>query len=391
MKILHVIASLSTRYGGPSKACFEMAHAVANLGHEVSIYTTNIDGKKRANVPLYKPVTNHNVKIEYYPIQFPHFWGTSVPLLKALRRKLNCFDIAHVHSLYLFPNWAAYHECKRQGVPYIIRPHGSLDPYIYHRHRRRKKIMELLFQNSGIKNASLIHATTEEEKQIARQFTFERPYSVVPIGLNLSEYSNLPSAGKFKSKSPKIDNRTVILFLGRINFIKGLDILAKAFGKIVQIRKNTHLVIAGPDNDGYLEKVKRWLFSVNAINQTTFTGMLDGQDKLAVLRDADIFVLPSYSENFGISVVEAMACGIPVVISNKVNIWREVKASGAGLVGSCDESIFAEMMLSLIDNPEQAKKMGEKGKALVKKRFQWNLIGCELESVYKKVLSFANE
>jgi len=387
MKILHVIANLAPRYGGPPKACFEMARAVANLGHAVSIYTTNQDGPFELNVPTDQPVFKDGVEIRHFPVQHPRFWGFSFPLARALRKTNGEIDVVHIHSLYLFHNMIAAHYCRKYNIPYLIRPHGTLDPYIYKRHRLRKTVMELLFERRNIKRAVAMHFTTEEEKNLAEPYIFQTPGIVVPHGLDLSEYESMPEQGMFRNQYPETIGKKVVLFFGRLNFKKGMDILVHAFAQVAQVRDDVHLVLAGPDNEGFGGKVRAWLKDDEILDRATFTGMLLGKDKLAVLQDADMFVLPSYTENFGISVVEAMACGLPVLISDKVNIWREVTASGAGKVASCEADRFAEMMLKLLDNPEAGKQMGENGRALVKKRYQWSSVALALENVYRSIVS----
>ena len=386
MKILHVIANLAPRYGGPSKACFEMARAVARLGHTVSIYTTNQDGPTELDVPTDQPVVRDGVEIRYFPIQHPRFLGFSVPLALALREAIREYDIVHIHSLYLFHNLVAAHYCRKHGIPYIIRPHGTLDPFLYRRHRLRKRIVELLFENKNIKQAAAIHFTTEDEKKLAEPYIFQRPGIVVPLGLELDDYENLPAPGVFRARYPETQGKKLILFFGRLNFKKGLDILARAFGELARARDDVHLVIAGPDNDGFGEQVRAWLNEERVLERTTFTGMLQGEDKLAVLHDADMFVLPSYSENFGISVIEAMACGLPVIISDKVNLWREVEAGGAGKVVPCRVDRLRKAMLELLENPKATEQMGECGKVLVKEHFQWDTIGKVLEDVYGSIV-----
>ena len=388
MKILHVIANLAPRYGGPPKACFEMASAVAGLGHAVSIYTTNQDGPVELDVPVGQPVFKDGVEIRYFPIQHPRFWGFSIPLAQALRKTIRDYDIVHIHSLYLFHNMVAANYCRKYNIPYLICSHGTLDPYIYKRHRLRKSIMEFLFERRNIRNAAAIHFITEEEKEIAAPYICGTPGIVVPLGLNLSEYENLPDRGTFRSMHPETRDKKIVLFFGRLNFKKGLDILAQAFGRVAKKRDDVCLVLAGPDNEGFGDKVRLWLNKEGVLARAIFTGMLLGKDKLAVLQDADMFVLPSYSENFGISVVEAMACGLSVIISDKVNIWREVKESGAGKVAPCDADRFAEIILELLDNPEMARQMGEKGKALVKERYQWSKVALAMEGrVYRSIIS----
>jgi glycosyltransferase involved in cell wall biosynthesis len=387
MKILHVIANLAPRYGGPSKACVEMAQAVARLGHNVTIYTTNQDGPTELDVPIDHSVFRENIEIRFFPIQKPRFWGTSMPMALALRQKIQEVDLVHIHSLYLFYNLVAAHYCRIYGTPYLVRPHGMLDPFIYYRHRFRKKIMELLFENRNIKQAAAIHFTTDEEKQLAEPYLFKTRGIVIPHGLYLAEYENLPALDTFKNCYPETKGKKIILFFGRINFKKGLDILVQAFAKVVQRHDEAYLVIAGPDDDGLGEKVRADLKNAGILDRTIFTGMLQGKHKLAVLQDAEMFVLPSYSENFGISVVEAMASGLPVIISNKVNIWREVEKGQAGLVAPCNVEQFAKMMENLLDNPEKAKQLGQNGKTLVTEKFQWPSVAFALEQAYQKIIS----
>ena len=382
MKILHVIANLAPRYGGPYKACWEMARAVAQLGHRVSIYTTNQDGPGILPVPTDRPVWREGVEVRYFPIQPPRFWSASWPLARALRQEIKGVDLVHVHNLYLFHDLVTGYYCRAHGVPYLIQPHGALDPFIHRRHRGRKRFMEWGFQNRNIRKASAILFTTAAERELAAPFTFGTPGVVVPLGMDLDEFRGMPEPGSFRRRYPEIGDKPIILFFGRVNFKKGLDILAKAFGAVARRRQDVHLVIAGPDNEGWGARVRTWLGEEGVLGRTTFTGMLLGPDKLAVLRDASMFVLPSYSENFGLAVIEAMAAGLPIIISDKVNIWREVESAGAGKVVPCEAGKLTEAILDLLDKPEMARQMGQKGQVLVRDEFQWPDIAVRLQETY---------
>jgi glycosyltransferase involved in cell wall biosynthesis len=382
MKILHVIAFMAPRYGGPFKACWEMARAVAQLGHRVSIYTTNQDGPGVLPVPTDRPVWREGVEMRYFPIQSPRFWGASWPLARALRQEIKGFDLVHVHSLYFFHDLVSGRYCRIFGVPYLIQPHGSLDPFIYYHHRWRKRFMEWGFQNRAIRKASAMMFTTAEERELAAPFTFGTPGVVVPLGIGADEFAVMPEPGSFRRRHPEIGDKRIILFFGRVNFKKGLDILAKAFGAVARRRQDVHLVIAGPDNEGWGARVRTWLSEEGVLGRTTFTGMLLGPDKLAVLRDASLFVLPSYTENFGLAVIEAMAAGLPIIISDKVNIWREVESAGAGKVVPCEAGKFTAAILDLLDKPELARQMGQKGQALVRDEFHWPDIAVRLQETY---------
>jgi glycosyltransferase involved in cell wall biosynthesis len=175
-----------------------------------------------------------------------------------------------------------------------------------------------------------------------------------------------------------------VLFLSRLNFKKGLDLLIPAFARAAKHHPDLHLVIAGPD-DGMQAQAQGWIAAEKIDGRATFTGMLDHPAKLAAFRDATMFVLPSYSENFGIAVVEAMACGVPVATTDRVNIWREIEAAGAGLIAPPEIEAVARQIETLAGDPAAAAQMGSKGKALAADKFSWARIACDLETVYRSL------
>jgi glycosyltransferase involved in cell wall biosynthesis len=387
VKILHVIASLAPRYGGPSKACLELCRELSRRGEQVAIYTTNIDGNGRMNVPLGTPLYRDGVEILYFPVQVLRYYKFSPSLARALKAAIQEYDLVEISSLYLFPSTVAAHYCRRYGVPYLIRPHGTLDPYLFRHHRGRKWVYERLFEWRNLNRAAAIHFTTVEERELARPLGLKAPGVVAPIGVNLRDYAYAPPDGTFLAAHPETRDKKIILFLSRLNFKKGLDLLAKAFGRLVRQRDDVHLVLAGPDDEGYGAKVRKWLEAEGVLGKYTFTGMLLGADKLSALCNADVFVLPSYTENFGIAVVEAMALRLPVVISNKVNTWREVAGARAGLVVNCDAQEVSKALLTLLDDPTMRREMGQQGRRLVEERFSWEIVGKQMVQVYRKILS----
>jgi glycosyltransferase involved in cell wall biosynthesis len=380
LRILHVIGDLAPFSGGPAKAGFEMARAVARLGHEVAIYTTDFGQPPEAP----REQLRDGVRLRFFPLAAPRIWLASWAMRAALQRDLPGFNLLHIHSLYLFHDWAAGGLALRLRKPYIVRPHGTLDPYIFQRRRLKKILFDLWFQNRVLARAAAIHYTAEEEMRLASPFVHGAPGVVIPNGLDPADYARLPARGSFRKQHPEIGDRRILLFLGRINFKKGLDILAASVGRLA--REDLHLVIAGPDG-GYLAETKRFVAAAGIESRTSFVGMLQGEAKLGAFVDASLFLLPSYSENFGISVIEAMACGLPVVISENVNIWREVVADGAGLAAPCDAADFASRIAELIDDPARLARMGEAGRASVAKRYDWASIGKRLEAVYAAIVA----
>jgi len=385
MRILQVIASLAPRYGGPPKACFELSRELARRGHDLAIYTTTIDGDGDLTVPLAEPQRIEGVQIRSFPVQWPRGYVFSPPLARALKVAIPQYDLVHIHSLYLFSSLAAAHYCQRFGVPYLVQPHGSLDPYLYRRHRGRKRIYEFLVERRNLNRAAAIHFATEEERELTRPLRLEAPGIVAPVGLNLAEYGDAVP-GAFAKAWPQTRGRSLILFLGRLNFKKGLDLLARAFGQVARQRDDVGLVLAGPDDGGHGASVRRWLATEGVLDKTTFTEMLLGAEKLSAFRAADVFVLPSYSENFGISVIEAMACEVPVVVSNKVNIWREVIEARAGLVVDCDAGALGDALVTLLGDPARRKAMGRQGRRLVEARFTWEAVGERMTGAYRQIV-----
>lgn len=383
INILHVIASIGARTGGPAKAALDMAHAVAALGHEVAIYTTDRDLEPDERARLAQGRGN-GVDLRIFPQHFPTLFGTSFPLARALPEAIARADVVHLHSLYLFHTWITARLCRRLGKPYLLRPHGTLDPFLWKRHRARKALLEVLFQNRALREAAALHYTAEEEMRLAAPYAHGAHGVVVPNGLDLAQYADLPPPGDFRTQHPEIGNRRIVLFLSRLNFKKGLDLLIPAFAHAARRFDDLHLVIAGPD-DGMKAQAESWVAGEGVGGRATFVGMLDHAAKLAAFRDAAMFVLPSYSENFGIAIVEAMACGVPVAVSDRVNIWREIEAAGAGLIAPPTVADVARQIETLATDPAKAAAMGERGRTLVAEKFSWGRIARELESVYRSL------
>jgi glycosyltransferase involved in cell wall biosynthesis len=264
-----------------------------------------------------------------------------------------------------------------------------LDPYIRNRHRGRKRLMEALFQNDALRQAAAIHYTSEVERDISRPFDGGAPAHIVPLGVKLDGFDALPPAEGFHARFPETRGRRILLFLSRLHFKKGLDLLIPAFAQLAAQDASVHLVIAGPD-DGMLGQCQAWARRDGVPERVTFTGMLQGEDKLAAFAAASAFVLPSYSENFGIAVVEAMAAGLPVVISDQVNIWREVQAGGGALVVRCDEQKLTMALAAVLRDRALAADMARKARATVQRLYRWESVAVALEAMYAQVVTQRN-
>jgi glycosyltransferase involved in cell wall biosynthesis len=363
-----------------------MAREAIRRGAEAEIYTTNADLKGTLDVPLRMPIETGGVNVTYFPVDASHYYKISLGLALALRSIIPTMDLVDIHSLYQFPSTAAAYYARRCGVPYIIRPHGSLDPYLFRRHRLRKKLYELGVERRNLAAAARIHFTSEEEMALACESGISFKPVVVPLGVDLDD-TIVDTTGKgFRARWPEVSGCKTLLFFGRINFKKGFEILVPAFARLARERRDVHLMIAGPDSNGFQRQVREWVSREGVPDRVTFTGMIEGSEKALALAGTTMFVLPSYGENFGIAVVEAMAAGLPVIISKRVNIWREIVAAGAGLATEPDVDEFTAAIRRVLDAPDAASRMGEAGRDLYQRSFTWESAGAKLMELYAKVI-----
>ncbi len=385
MRILHVIANLDLQLGGPSLACIEMARAVAAAGHEVAVYTTDWSVEGRLGDVGEAPLVRDGVTYRYFPHRWHDGFVWSWPLARALRRDAGRFDLLHVHSLYLFHSWAGPWAARAAGVPYLLRPHGTLDASVWPRRRRLKSVVEALFQNRAIEQAAALHYTSEDERRLAQPYARGRPSLVVPLGLTTADYAELPAPGGLRAAHPELGGRPVLLFLGRLDAKKGLDLLIPAFARLTAAGADLQLVLAGPDR-GARPEAERLVAEHGLAGRVTFTGMLRGEAKKAALGDAALFVLPSYRENFGLAVVEAMAAGLPVLVSDQVAIWREIEADGAGWVTDTSVEGVAAALSAALADPEALAARGRRARESARRRFDWSAVTPQLCAGYRAVV-----
>ncbi len=389
MKILHVALSLSLRCGGPSVAVYDLTRYQAASGLNVTVFSTNTDYPRGIlNVPANTPVLKNGVRHYYFSVQFGPLL-VSLPMAAELRKTIKRYDLVHIHGLYRFPTAFAALLCRISNVPYIIVPHGSLDPFLYRQSSRNvlaKRIHERLFDLPNLNAASAIHFTTSEEKARAEFLRIRAPGLVVPYGLDWPRFENLPPKGGMRRRLG-LNDQPIVLFLGRINFKKGLDLLVKAFSEVAERIDNAVLVIAGPDNDGFAEVVRKWIEEQGIAAKVYWQEMLYGREVLEAYVDANVFVLPSFTESFGIAVIEAMACGLPVVISDQVNIWTDVLHSEAGLVVKLDALDIAHAIQVIVEDKKLAVRMGNSGRKFAKSRYAYDRIVGEVTRMYETIIS----
>lgn len=394
MKLLCVSPSYwpAFRFGGPIFSLHNLNKRLAEKGIDITVYTT-VAGQG-GGISADQEINLDKVKVTFfkYARLFDFLgstgWHFSTPMTEALRQNLNLFDAVYILSVWNYPVTASAHYCRRAGKPYIVSPRGQLYQNVLKRKFWKKWIYYNLIIKKYLNCASAIHYTSEEEKNgcHTKLGLRSRPV-VIPNGIDLGEFNNCASQGELRQRYPLLQDKKVILFLSRINWKKGLDILIKAYSILAKEREDLHLLIVGNDEGGYLKKVKRWIRDYNLDKEVTFTGMLTGRDKLKAYAAGDIFVLPSYSENFGLAAVEAMAYGLPVVISNQVGIHRKIASARAGIVVEPDIAQLSRAIKDLLDNPDSGRKMAENAKLLVREEFELDAVADKMIGMFEDIIS----
>jgi glycosyltransferase involved in cell wall biosynthesis len=386
MRILHVIPSVSSQRGGPSFAVRMMAETIARHHVEVHIVATDDDGIGRATVPLEEALVENSVTYRYFQRQTT-FYTFSLPLTRWLWNHVGEYDLLHIHSLFSYATLPAAWFAHWHGVPYIIRPLGHLNRWgIQNRRAALKRLSLRWIEGPILRRATLLHFTCEQERLEAAEVGVSGPTVIAPLGIDTTPFQQLPSMESFSIAHPQTQNNVRLLFLSRIDPKKGLDLLLAAFAKLRQSHPDIVLVIAGDGDAAYLAELKALAQQLDIADAVIWTGFLTGRAKLAALAAADLFVLPSYSENFGIAVVEAMAAGLPVVISDQVGIHHEVSKGNAGLVTPCQVEPLRAALWQLVTNSTQRQQLGSNGKQLVEQLFSQSAMTQHLLAMYEQVL-----
>jgi len=305
------------------------------------------------------------------------------PALILLSKEIESFNIIHMHNFRTFQNIVVAYHARRHRIPYVLQAHGSLPRMMPM--KRLKRMYDKLWGCRLLRDAAKVVALnpTEVDQHVSMGMS-EGRIEIVPNGIDLSEFENLPERGEFRREYGLDSNQKMILYLARIHKIKSPDLLAEAFAKLPQDAGHVTLVIVGPD-DGYLASLKRSTAELGIAGRVLFTGPLYGEDKLRAYVDADVYVLPSSYETFPNTVLEALACGTSVVITDRCGI-ADVINGEAGLVVSHDKDELSSAISRMLGDDDLREAFGERGKRLVREKFNWERIAEQMERVYSSLL-----
>jgi glycosyltransferase involved in cell wall biosynthesis len=362
-----------------------MARALVEAGVEVHVATTDDDGPGRRLAAVSQCTCRRDGWLCYYFPKQTEFYKYSRPFRSWLCQNVANYDIIHIHSLFSYLSVCAAHLAYRHRVPYIIRPLGVLNRWgMRNRRRVLKAISFRLIEAPLLKRAAAVHYTSHRECIEAEEAGVVAVPFVAPLGLDMSLFESLPDRNRFFDKWPAARGHQLVLFLSRLDPKKGLELLFEA---LVQVRlkfPKVLLVIAGTGPERYLRQLRERVHELNISPFVLWVGFLDREDKLAALSAADAYVLPSYSENFGFAVVEALAAGVPTIVSTGIGIADEIGRAQAGLVVAPDCHEIAAAVMKVLSDPELAQQLRRNGKKLAQFRYSLPAMGTRLLQLYER-------
>ena len=391
MKILQICPIFSSRPkevgSGVTQVVYNISKELSKRGHEVKVYTSNALDVKRKMSNEGSSVIVDGIKVNFFPYKVHYYTFFLTPsMISAVRRNLKEFDIIHIHDLRAFQSIVVYYYARKYGVPYVLQVHGSL-PRIMAK-QRLKWIYDFFFGYRLLKDASKVIALSQiEAEQYKRMGVPEEKIAIIPNGIDLSEYANLPPKGCFKKKFGIKEEKKTVLYLGRIHKIKGIDILVRTFANVVKKLDDVRLVIVGPD-DGYLSELEALIKALKIEDKVLITEPLYDRDKLEAYVDADLYVLPSRYETFPMTILEAYACGKPVIASKLDGLKDLVINRKTGLLiapGNAEQ--LAKSIFSVLNDHDKAEEMGLRGRQFMKENFTITKVVNRLEDLYKEVVS----
>jgi glycosyltransferase involved in cell wall biosynthesis len=384
VRILHVVPSYipAWRYGGPIRSVHGLCAALAARGHDVEVATTNVDGDRDSGVPLQVPVDIDGVTVRYFPCTRLRRLYYSAPMYRFMDESMRGWDLVHTHSVFLWPTTAAAHLARKFDKPYVLSPRGMLvRDLIARRSALRKRAWIALVESRNVARAAAIHVTSavEADEILALGLKPRRMFEV-PNGVDMpAGASEAPLREHGETLAlPK----EYVLFLGRISWKKGLDRLVSA----LTAAPGATLVVAGNDDEGYWPGLLQKAAALCVADRIRYIGFVEGERKREVLSRAAVLALPSYSENFGNVVLEAMALGVPVVVTPEVGLASVVEKSRSGLVVQGDPPLLGAAIARLLGNEALRRELGANARAAAK-AFSWDRVAQRFEQEYLALLA----
>lgn len=391
-------------FGGPIQSLHLLNRGLVNNSTEVTVYTTS---KGQENI-LRHCVNHDGVNVEYFnylnKLDFigTTGWNFSTSLTSELVKNLKRYEIAYILSIWNYTTFISSFLCSRYKIPYVISPRGQLYSEVLKSKSWKKTPYYKLFVKNILNNAAAVHYTSEHEyENVHIRLGIKSKYIISPNGIFLNKKQQ-DRKGLFIKKNPHLKNKHLILYLGRLSWKKGIDILINAMPKLIREDDSIHLVIAGNDEGNYKNHLKhiirnlklnfvdlteeKELSKVDNNNCITFTGYLNDKEKEEAMKDSRVFALSSHSENFGMSVVEAMNFDLPVIVSANVGISNIIKKDNAGLVVNNSSVSISNAVLKLLKNNKLSSELRNNAKLLLKENYDIDMISARFKEEVSKFI-----
>ena len=372
-KWLSVVTHLDPRYGGLSAAVPELSSNIA----EKQVVSMSLAAFCSPG-EVYSPAPFTKVALTEWPVG-RGIWLRDRDLFKRFDQLLESVQGVHVHGLWEQSTFVACQAARRRQIPYVVSAHGMLDQWALSNKRFKKLLYSALIERTNLEKASCLHALTDAEASDYRRYGCTSPIAVIPNGVCVPEEA---SSQSFLAQYPALKGKRLFLFLGRIHFKKGLDLLVRAWREIISRWPDALLILAGPDFEGTQDQLESLIKEHGLVDHVLFTGMLRDELKWSAFAAAECFVLPSYSEGLSISVLEAMGLGLPVIVSDHCNL-PEIAEIGAGWVIPATLSALTIALTSALENSAKSNSvLGQRGREFVSRRYSWSRIADQFTELY---------
>ncbi len=383
IKPLFVVGGLYSLSNGVAWIMRDLAAALGRAGSPVDVYGADCWGRGAASVGhIFEPPSRW--------ITAKGLWLGGLSFSPGMKSAINHgvahADIVHNHSVWMLPNSYSSRAAERHGKPVVITAHGAIEPWAVQNSGWKKRLVGAWFQNRDLQRASCLIVNNVTEIDGIRQYGLQNSVAVIPNGVHLPDFDSPASAEPFLTQYPETRGKRIGLFMARVHQKKGLEHLLSAFANIAHSEPDWHLVIAGPD-DGHLARAQAIVEQHRLRKCVTFTGALQGELKASARAAAQVFLQPSFSEGFSMSILEALACHLPVLLTAGCNFPEAIAARAAVLVEPNIDDCERGLKELFSKSAEELHAMGQRGRALVESRYQWDRIAHETLGLYRWLIS----
>ncbi|MGD1874823.1 MAG: glycosyltransferase [Mastigocoleus sp.] len=381
-----MVANINEYTGGPAVVVTNLAEFLLNHGISSHIFT--LDYQNWGQQVESSGVTLHSYAINSIAQYLGSYHPNAGRILSELASTQ--FDLIHNHGLWKFPNIYARQCALENSLPLIISPHGMLESWSLNYHYKRKILAWLFYEQKNLASAAVLHATSIQELSSIRRFGLNNPVAVIPNGVHIENLDKQYNKENLTNLFPELKDKKWLMFISRIHPKKGLDNLLFTWKELAKLFDEWHLVIAGPDSVGYSSQLKSLVKELELENRVTFTGVLSGEIKKSALSNADLFVLPSHSENFGIVIAESLSYAVPV-ITTKCTPWQDLHRYDCGWwIEDNQKALTTALIEGMQISDNKRKMMGLKGRKLVQRKYSWDHIAKEMVNVYQWMIGGGN-